>query len=91
MGKYLRGLSAWLHQHAESFDLWLVDSVREEALAAVDVAKQLGVKVALRCHGWGKFSDVAWWETSRAARRCVVAARSAHAVIANGAPCERPS
>ena len=89
MGRYVRGLTAWLHHHGESFDVFYVDSIREEALAAIEVAKHLGIKVVLRCRGWGQFSDVAWWETGRSARRCAVAARSADAIIANSAVCER--
>ncbi len=89
MGRYVRTLTAWLHHHGESFDVVYVDSIREEALAALEAAKQSGVKVILRCRGWGQCSDVAWWETGRSARRCAVAARSADAVIANSAVCER--
>jgi len=89
MGRYIRGLTTWLGNHAGSFDLLLVDSIREEAMAAIGVANALGLKTIVRCQGWGENSDVAWWETGRSARRCATAARKADAVISNGSSCER--
>ena len=88
-GKYARGLTAWLQQHADSFDVILVDSIREEALAALEIAKYLSPKVILRCQGWGQESDIAWWDSGRIARRCGAAARSAELVIANSGTSER--
>jgi glycosyltransferase involved in cell wall biosynthesis len=89
MGKYMRGLAAWLQQHAASFDVVYVDSMREEALVAVDTAKQLGIPTIVRCRGWGRFNDCVWWQTSRLARRCGAMARGADIVVANSAASER--
>jgi glycosyltransferase involved in cell wall biosynthesis len=89
MGKYVRGLTAWLNQHAESFDVLIADSIREEALAAVEVARARNIRTIVACQGWSKFSDVDWWETSRAARRCAAAGRRADVTIAHAACCER--
>jgi glycosyltransferase involved in cell wall biosynthesis len=89
MGKYMRGLAAWIQQHAASFDVVFVDSIREEALVAVDVAKQLGIPTIVRCRGWGRFSDCLWWQSSRLARRCGAMARGADIVVANSASSER--
>ena len=89
MGKYMRGLTAWLQQHAASFDVVYVDSMREEALVAVDTAKQMGIPTMVRCRGWGRFNDCQWWQTSRLARRCGAMTRGADIVVANSAAVER--
>lgn len=89
MGRYVRGLTSWLQQHAGSYDVLFVDSLREEAIAAVAVAAHHGIKTILCCRGWGELSDAAWWKTGRSARRCASAARLADVVVAHSAACER--
>lgn len=89
MGKYVRGLTAWLHDHAESYDVLFADSIREEAMAVAEVGKTRRVPTMVRCQGWGAMSDVQWWESSRAARRCATAGRCADITIAHDAGNQR--
>ena len=84
IGRYLKHLTSWLQQHAQSFDALLVDAIREEAIAVTEVGKQLGIPVVLRCSGWGDASDPNWWKTSRTAKRCCNVAKNADAIVADG-------
>jgi glycosyltransferase involved in cell wall biosynthesis len=81
IGRYLKHVTSWLQQHAQRFDALLVDAIREESIAATQVAKQLGIPVILRCSGWGENSDPKWWSSSRAAKRTSTIAKSADAVV----------
>lgn len=89
MGRYTRHLTNWLRQHAGSFDVLFVDSIREESTAAIEATRSIGNSAVVRSSRWGVHSDVAWWKTSRAARRCGVTARMADAVIAKSAVFQR--
>jgi glycosyltransferase involved in cell wall biosynthesis len=82
IGRYLRHLTSWLQQHAQSFDALLVDAIREEAIAVTEVGKQLGIPVVLRCGGWGDNSDPKWWKTGRSAKRSSNVAKNADAIVA---------
>ena len=84
IGRYLKHLTSWLQQHAQTFDALLVDAIREEAIAVTEVGKQLGIPVVLRCSGWGDASDPNWWKTSRTAKRCCNVAKNADAIVADG-------
>jgi len=81
IGRYLKHVTSWLQQHAQGFDAFLVDAIREEAIAVTQVAKQLGIPVILRCGGWGDNSDLKWWSSSRAAKRTSTIARNADAIV----------
>jgi glycosyltransferase involved in cell wall biosynthesis len=83
IGRYLKHLTSWLQQHAQSFDALLVDAIREEAIAVSEVGKQLGIPVVLRCGGWGEASDPNWWKTSRAGKRSCNLAKNADAIVAD--------
>ena len=39
MGRYMRHLSTWLRENAESFDVMLVDAIREESMAAIEASR----------------------------------------------------
>ncbi len=89
MGRYIRHLSNWLRQYAGSFDVILVDAIRDESVAAIEASKSLGCATILRSSGWGLHSDPVWWQTSRSARRCGATGKMADAVIAKSAACQR--
>jgi glycosyltransferase involved in cell wall biosynthesis len=89
MGRYVRHLSAWLRENAGSFDVLMVDAIREESMAAVEASRVLGCSVILRCSGWGDQSDPAWWQTHRSARKCGAIGKTADAVIVPSAACQR--
>ncbi|TWU32905.1 glycosyltransferase [Novipirellula artificiosorum] len=89
MGRYVRHVTSWLKEHGRSFDVILVDSIREESVAAVDAAKSVGVATILISGGWAEHGDPLWWQTTRAARRCGVAAKSADFIIAKDAATQR--
>ncbi|NNE00316.1 MAG: glycosyltransferase family 4 protein [Pirellulaceae bacterium] len=89
MGRYMRQMSNWMRVSAKSFDLLLVDSVREESIAAIETAREIGSATVLRAAGFGEQGDIDWWETSRAARRCLGFAKTADQIIADGAASHR--
>lgn len=89
IGRYVRGLAAWLGQHGASYQVLVADSMREESIAVVDAARQLGIKSVLHCRGWGKSGDVPWWSTGRSTRRCVAASKNSDAQIVSAASSER--
>lgn len=70
IGRYVRHTTSWLKEHAESFDVLLTDSAREEAIAAIEAARTVAGRVIVRVAGWDQ-GDPQWWQTSRAARRCM--------------------
>ena len=82
MGRYVRHLSTWLRQHAGGFDVWMVDAIRDEAMAAIDAAKSHDIPVIVRAGGWGIESDAVWWQSSRSARKCLSTGKQADAVVA---------
>lgn len=83
ISRYLKHITSWLQQNAQSFDAMLVDAIREEAIAVTEVGKHLGIPVILRCGGWGDASDPKWWTTSRAAKRSCNIAKTAEAIVAD--------
>jgi glycosyltransferase involved in cell wall biosynthesis len=89
MGRYIRHLSNWLRQQAESFDVMFVDAIRDESVAAIEASRSSGCATILRCSRWGIHRDPAWWQTSRSARRCGATGKMADAVIAKSAACQR--
>ncbi|QDT04786.1 hypothetical protein K227x_31830 [Rubripirellula lacrimiformis] len=89
IGRYTRQLTQWLRQNAASFDVMYVDSIREEAVAAIEAARSTGCPTVLRYAGWGKQSDATYWNTTRSGRRCGSIGKMADAVIAKSAPCSR--
>lgn len=89
MGRYVRHLTTWLRQNAKSFDLLMVDAIREEATAAIEASRSIGCATLLRSSGWGRHSDPRWWQSSRGAGRCGTIGKMADAVIAKSAVCHR--
>lgn len=89
MGRYIRHLSNWLRQQADSFDVMLVDSIRDESVAAIEASRSSGCVTILRSSRWGIHRDPVWWQTSRLARRCGATGKMADAVIAKSAACQR--
>lgn len=89
MGKYIRGMTAWVASHSESFDLIYVDSCREELIAAIEGSDSSGAPVLARCNSSGTQSDLAWWETSRHGKRCWSAAKRARGIILQDAASHR--
>ncbi len=89
MGRYVRHVTTWLRENAKSFDVLLVDAIREESTAAIEASRSLGCPTIVRCAGWGNHSDPQWWRTTRSARKCGVVGRMADAVIVKSAACQR--
>ena len=102
MSRYLRSIGNWLNEHAAAFDVLLVDSAREEAIATVESAKSLSaqssnssgngsgaVRAVVRVSGYGDQSDRLWWESSRSSRRCAGFTKRADKVIVGSAEDER--
>jgi glycosyltransferase involved in cell wall biosynthesis len=89
ISRYTRHMTHWLRHHAASFDAILVDSLREESVAAVEACRGTACACIVRYAGYGIHSDAAFWNTSRAARRCAAIAKMADAVIAKSAICNR--
>ena len=89
MGRYVRHLSSWLRQRAASFDVMLVDAIRDESVAAIEATRSTRCATMLRTSRWGNHHDSEWWRTGRLARRCGTTGKLADAVIAKSAACER--
>lgn len=89
MGRYVRHLTTWLRQNAESFDVLMVDAIREESTAAIEASRILGCPTVLHCSRWGDENDPVWWQSSRSARRCGAIGKMADAVIAKSAAGQR--
>ncbi len=89
MGRYIRHLTTWLRDHSASFDVVLVDSIREESMAVLDAARTTPCRTLFRIGGWGEQSDCSWWQTSRAARRCGSLGKAASGVISKNAASHR--
>lgn len=89
ISRYTRHMTHWLRHHASSFDAMLVDSIREESIAAVEACRGTACACIVRYSGHGSFSDATFWNASRAARRCGSIAKMADAVIAPTAVCNR--
>lgn len=89
MGRYIRHLSSWLRQRANTFDVMLVDAIRDESVAAIEASRSTGCVTILRASRWGIHRDPQWWQTSRLARRCGATGRLADAVVAKSAACQR--
>jgi glycosyltransferase involved in cell wall biosynthesis len=69
MGLYLRGLGRWLREHAAEYDLFYVDSMREEAGVLIDTARAKVKPVIARGGGNGEASDWIWAGKSRSNRK----------------------
>ena len=89
VGRYVRHLTNYLRTHSSAFDVMMVDSIREESVAAIEASRSTGCPVILRCSGWGDQRDPNWWALSRAARRCGSMGRMADAVVAKSVVCQR--
>ncbi|MFK8114360.1 MAG: glycosyltransferase family 4 protein [Rubripirellula sp.] len=89
VGRYVRSLTQWLRTHSESFDVMLVDAIREEAMAAIEAQRSTNCPTVLRCSHWGELRDTHWWSTGRSARRCGSVGKMASAVVAKSAGCQR--
>ncbi len=89
MGRYVRHLATWLKENSGSFDLVLVDSMREESQAVIEAASESGIATVLICGGHSTDIDPAWWQSSRSARRCVATSKEADAIVVKNAVAER--
>ena len=89
IGRYTKHMTNWLREHADSFDVLLADSAREEAIATVEAARSLGCQAVVRVAGHGSESDWQWWDSSRAAKRCAGFAKTADRIVVSGASNQR--
>ncbi|TWT50692.1 Glycosyl transferases group 1 [Rubripirellula amarantea] len=79
--RYTRQLTQWLRSQADSFDVIFADSIREEAIAAVEACRGKRCKVILRLGNECGLSDADWWKHNRASKRCEAIGRMADAII----------
>ena len=89
VNRYVRLLMNWIREHGRAYDVLLIDRAQEEALAAIDAAKQVGCATIIRVGGWQQDSDLRWWESSRSAGRCMAMARRADAIVAKSSADQR--
>lgn len=82
MGRYIRHVTSWLKENASTFDLIYTDAIRDETIAIIEAARGSSVATLARLSGWGNHSDASWWGTTRAAGRCLAAAKQCDGVIA---------
>jgi glycosyltransferase involved in cell wall biosynthesis len=82
MGRYVRHITSWLKENAKSYDLIYTDAIRDETIAIIDAARGTNVATLARAAGWGNHSDAFWWNTTRAAGRCLAVAKQCDGVIA---------
>ena len=85
ISRYTRQLTQWLRSHCRSFDVILVDSIREEAVAAIEATRGTACRTILRLGSQDALDDSQWWQRSRGARRCAAIGRMADRVIVKNA------
>ena len=81
VGRYTRQTASWIRDNASAFDVLLVHGGREEAIAAIEAARSLKCRSIVRIDGFGRESDLNWWNTSRAARRCAAFVKTADRIV----------
>lgn len=89
ISRYTRQLTQWLRRKLDSFDVVLVDSIREEAIAAIEAARSSTCSVVVSHAGYGQLSDSSWWPRTRSSQRCAAIGRMADRVITRSANCEK--
>lgn len=89
IGRYGRHLTNWLRDHAGSFDVILVDSIREESTCVIEAARAIACRSIVRFAGWGESGDSTWWQNSRAGRRCANVGKTADKAISKCAASHR--
>ncbi len=89
ISRYTRHMTHWLRQQTASTDVILVDAMREEAIAAIEACRGSACGSVIRYSGHGVYSDAAFWNLTRAGRRCGLIAKMADAVVAKSALCSR--
>ncbi|MEO1615010.1 MAG: glycosyltransferase [Planctomycetota bacterium] len=87
--KYLEALSNWLRTYGAGFDVIYCDLAREEAIAASNLSKQLGLPCIVRVAGQGDASDLEWMAAGKFGKRTLAAVQRADAVVLGSAAAER--
>lgn len=87
--RYVRSLSQFLQEQSAGFDLLYAHTMRDEAAAVVEVARQAGLASVVRYQGRGEFADAKWWSRSRTTRRCKQVAIGADRIIASHAAAQQ--
>ena len=85
VARYTRQLTQWLRTKCRSFDAIIVDSIREEAIAAIEATRGTSCRTILRYGNQDGIADDQWWSHSRASRRCAAIGRMADRIIVTGA------
>ena len=85
VARYTRQLTQWLRSKCRSFDAVIVDSIREEAIAAIEATRGTSCRTIVRYGTQDGISDDQWWSQSRASRRCAAIGRMADQIIVTSA------
>ncbi|MDM4014893.1 glycosyltransferase [Roseiconus lacunae] len=89
ISKYIKSLKEWICENRCSPDLIYCDQAREESIAVVEAAKQLGIPSVVRIAGNGSASDLFETKGRRNVKRCLQAAVRADAVVVNSGSVQR--
>lgn len=87
--RYIRYVRDWIESNPVSCDLVYCDGGREEAVAAVESARAIGVPSVVRIAGNGQCGDLEFFSQSRMGKRCRSSVMAADAVVISGASSER--
>ena len=87
--RYIRYLRDWLIENRDSSDLFYCDGCREESIAALEAARELGIPMAARIGGNGSCSDLEFFKHHRMGKRCRATALAADAVVLGSAAAQR--
>lgn len=85
VARYTRQLTQWLRTKCRSFDAIIVDSIREEAVAAVEATRGTACRTIIRFGTQDGISDDRWWSQNRASRRCGAIGRMADRIVVTSA------
>ena len=87
--RYIRDLTQWFIETAAAADVIVSDRAREEAIAAVDAARSLGIPSVVRLGGQGVGGDISFFRDHRMGGRCQQSALAADAVVVGTARVHR--
>ncbi len=81
LSRYTRHLTQWLRGRLDSFDVVMVDSIGEESTATLEASRHKQCATVLIASGMESSGDAAYWQKSRATKRCAAMGRMADAVV----------
>lgn len=85
MVRYLRHVTSWLKQHLNSFDLVFCDNARDEIHSVIEASRSTPIAKLARVTGWGRGSDIAWWDHTRGGSKTLAATKLFDGVVVHNA------